>query len=246
MSLQGDIGLSAPFAGPLYAQVAAMLRGKICSSEWSASEPLPNEAALAKDMGVSIGTVRKALEMLEQERLINRRQGRGTFIVQISEETELQRFSNFVSNGKKLKAETSKVTSEVADANADEILKLRLKAGDKVIRLETVWGASQRLKAFEKISVPHARFPGLERQQTRTGQFLFPLYRQAFQVVITQVAEKVSCINADDKLAEILGVRPQQAVLQIDRIARAMTVGDVEWSTRFVHLTDAHYAVLMS
>jgi GntR family transcriptional regulator len=112
MSLQGDIGLSAPFAGPLYAQVAAMLRGKICSSEWSAAEPLPNEAALAKDMGVSIGTVRKALEMLEQERLINRRQGRGTFIVQISEETELQRFSNIVSNGKKLKGETSKVTTQ--------------------------------------------------------------------------------------------------------------------------------------
>ncbi len=63
------------FSGPLYAQVAAYLRDKISTSVWTPAAPLPNEASLAKDIGVSIGTVRKALELLEDERLIGA--GRG-------------------------------------------------------------------------------------------------------------------------------------------------------------------------
>jgi GntR family transcriptional regulator len=35
---------------------------------------------LAREFGVSSGTMRKALDMLEKERLVTRRQGRGTFI----------------------------------------------------------------------------------------------------------------------------------------------------------------------
>lgn len=54
--------------------------------------PLPNEVTLARDIGVSIGTARKALELLEGEHLIERRQGRGTFVVESSNESELERF----------------------------------------------------------------------------------------------------------------------------------------------------------
>jgi DNA-binding GntR family transcriptional regulator len=89
MSLQTAATQLPGFAGPLYVQVAGILRDKICASEWTARAPLPNEVTLARDIGVSIGTVRKALEMLENEHLIQRRQGRGTFVVETSHETEL-------------------------------------------------------------------------------------------------------------------------------------------------------------
>ncbi|MDP1586413.1 MAG: GntR family transcriptional regulator, partial [Prosthecobacter sp.] len=92
MSLQAGIAHSPTFAGPLYMQVAAILRAKICASEWTPRAPLPNEVVLARDVGVSIGTMRKALELLEDEHLIERRQGRGTYVVETSLETELERF----------------------------------------------------------------------------------------------------------------------------------------------------------
>lgn len=238
-------GTAVPFAGPLYAQVAAVLRSKICSSEWSPSAPLPNEASLAKDIGVSIGTVRKALEMLEVERLIDRRQGRGTFIVEISEETELERFSNLVAGGAKLKADPKPMTASVDVATTDECARLNLRQGQKVIRFEAVWTAGNGVRAAERVSISHERFAGLEKHEVGSGRFLFPHYRRLYNVVIAKVVEHVSCLNADEALAKKLEVRPDQALLRIDRVARAVSVGPVEWSVRHVHMKDAAYTVSM-
>ncbi len=235
-----------PFAGPLYAQVAAMLRGKICSSEWLPTAPLPNEAALAKDIGVSIGTVRKALEMLEEERLIFRRQGRGTFIVEISEDTELERFSNLVAGGKKLKADPAPMSASVGTASDEERVRLNLPEGGEVIRFESVWSASDNLRVAERISVSHARFAGLENHEIRSGQFLFPLYRRHYNIVIAKVVEHLSCLNADEVLAKKLNVDAGQALMRIDRVSRAMSLGPVEWSVRYAHMANAAYAVSMT
>jgi GntR family transcriptional regulator len=246
MVAHNSAGSAMPFAGPLYAQVAAMLRGKICASEWSPTAPLPNEAALAKDIGVSIGTVRKALEILEDERLIYRRQGRGTFVVEISEDTELERFSNIISSGKKLKAIAVPMTATVGDVTGEERNRLNLREGAKVIRFESVWTASETFRVFERICVPHERFAGLETLDIRSGQFLFPLYRRHHNVVIAKVVEQLSCVNADDAVAGKLGVPKDKAIMRIDRVARAMSAGPVEWSVRYALMGDAVYQVSMT
>ena len=66
---------------PLYLQVCELLTRRIADGAWKPNTTLPNEMDLARDMGVSTGTVRKALEKLEADRLVVRRQGRGTFVV---------------------------------------------------------------------------------------------------------------------------------------------------------------------
>ena len=247
IAAQHGLAASAqPFAGPLYAQVAAILRGKICSSEWKSTAPLPNEATLAKDIGVSVGTVRKALALHEDERLIPRRQGRGTFVVEISEDTELERFSKLVAGGKKLKADPARMSAAIEIAGTEERVRLGLAAEEKIIRFESVWTAPGGFRAWERISVSAARFPGLESHDIMSGQFLFPLYRRHYNIVINKVAEQVSCLNADEILSHKLGVRKDQAVMRIDRVARAMSVGPVEWSVRHAFMPDACYAVSMS
>ena len=66
---------------PLYLQVCELLARRIADGAWKPNTTLPNEMELAREMGVSSGTVRKALERLEADRLVVRRQGRGTFVV---------------------------------------------------------------------------------------------------------------------------------------------------------------------
>ncbi len=65
---------------PLFIQAAGRLRLKIESGEWSAGSQLPALAALQGDLGLSRATIRQALELLEEEGMILRQRGRGTFV----------------------------------------------------------------------------------------------------------------------------------------------------------------------
>ncbi len=65
---------------PLYFQLARLLTGEISVGRWHAGDRLPSEAEICDTYGVSRATVRQALLRLENEGLIQRLKGRGTFI----------------------------------------------------------------------------------------------------------------------------------------------------------------------
>jgi GntR family transcriptional regulator len=65
---------------PLYFQLARLLTGEINTGRWRAGDRLPSEAEICETYGVSRATVRQALLRLENEGLIQRLKGRGTFI----------------------------------------------------------------------------------------------------------------------------------------------------------------------
>jgi len=65
----------------LYEQVRNHLKEQINAGAWEIGAILPNEPDLARDLGVSCGTVRNALGMLEDEGVVARKQGRGTFVL---------------------------------------------------------------------------------------------------------------------------------------------------------------------
>ena len=83
---------------PLYVQVRNLLAQRLASGVWPPGSALPNEMELARELGVSSGTVRKALDSLESDRLVVRRQGRGTFVVDQASGDVAARFSN-IRNG---------------------------------------------------------------------------------------------------------------------------------------------------
>jgi DNA-binding GntR family transcriptional regulator len=65
---------------PLYVQVRNTLSARIAGGEWRPEQMLPCEVTLGLAYGVSQGTIRKALDLMEREGLITRTQGRGTFV----------------------------------------------------------------------------------------------------------------------------------------------------------------------
>jgi GntR family transcriptional regulator len=67
-------------AVPLYYQLQELLRQQIESGVWGPGDPLPSEPALCTRHALSRGCVRQALAILEADRAIVRRRGRGTFV----------------------------------------------------------------------------------------------------------------------------------------------------------------------
>ena len=68
--------------GPLYLQIASSLRREIANGELKPGARLPSIPDLAEQLDVSVITVRQALEILEGEGLLQRLQGRGTFVAE--------------------------------------------------------------------------------------------------------------------------------------------------------------------
>ena len=64
---------------PLWQQLASILRAQIQSGELPPGRIMASEATLMQEHGLARGTVRKAIDALVQEGLVNRVQGRGTF-----------------------------------------------------------------------------------------------------------------------------------------------------------------------
>ena len=68
---------------PAYAQLADILRSAIAQGAYPPGARLPAESALAKTHGVSAMTARQAVSVLEEEGLVRRVQGRGTYVKKI-------------------------------------------------------------------------------------------------------------------------------------------------------------------
>lgn len=69
-------------AVPAYQRIKSAILDNIHSGKWQAGEAISTEMALAKEFGVSRMTVNRALKELSQERVLERRQGSGTFVAQ--------------------------------------------------------------------------------------------------------------------------------------------------------------------
>ncbi|WP_285488158.1 GntR family transcriptional regulator [Amycolatopsis taiwanensis] len=84
-------------AAPLYAQVARLLAAQIAGGVYGAGDLLPSEPGLAKELGVSRATIVKAFDTLHREGLIQRQQGRGTFVAPRPKRHSLSELTSFTS-----------------------------------------------------------------------------------------------------------------------------------------------------
>ncbi|MHB9070968.1 MAG: GntR family transcriptional regulator [Sedimentisphaerales bacterium] len=75
-----DNSTETPAIMTLSSMAAEKLRKDIHSGHYKIGQRLANEHKLASNFGVNRGTIRKALKILEEERLIARRHGHGTFV----------------------------------------------------------------------------------------------------------------------------------------------------------------------
>ncbi len=68
---------------PAYLQVKTFIQQHISSGEWRPRDPVPSEATLMQQFGISRMTVNRALRELNQEGMVTRVQGSGTFVAEL-------------------------------------------------------------------------------------------------------------------------------------------------------------------
>ena len=216
-------------AQPLYAQVRDRLLQRIVGKEWKQGQILPNEFDLARQFGVSIGTIRKAVEGLEAAKIVVRKQGRGTFVSRDSTVPKSEPVSCIASIGGNSALEQAATLSlERRTATAREALALVLQDDMAVISIRRRRSFSGNARVLDRIVLPQRLFFDFEPQETLPGN-LYEFYGDYFGVQAFKCREHLHVVAAADEVAALLGVAPGTPILKIERTCYSVSGEAMEW-----------------
>ncbi len=225
---------------PLYLQVKDMLIQRIVAGAWKPGAAIPNEIELSRELGISVGTVRKALDEMEGERLISRRQGRGTFVIdQTSDECAI-RFSNIRDpDGIRVAGEVESCEIVPAAANETEARLLQLRSGDPVFRLHRLRVHNDHPFMIDDSTIPQARFPGLAQESEIASSIV--VLAHSYGVLLARAQERIGVIAADRTAAAALKIAEGTPLLKLDCVVYAIDGRPIEWRVSQCHLRDNYY-----
>jgi GntR family transcriptional regulator len=231
-------------SGPLYLKIKDLITKRIADGDWGPGTMLPSELKLAEELDVSAGTVRKALNELTAENLLQRRQGKGTFVASHSPHRSLFHFFKMETpDGERAPATSQLLSSTKRRANKNECEKLELTSQSWVLeinRIRTLGGAPCIL---ERIIVPAKLFPNLvEPEVGELPNELYTVYEKRYGITIYRAQEKLRAKAATENQAELLNLEAGAPVLEIDRVALTLKGQPVEWRVSLSDTRHCHYA----
>jgi GntR family transcriptional regulator len=216
---------------PLYRLAKRALLGAVEAGRWPPGHALPNETALAGSLGIAVGTLRHAVDELVAERILVRRQGRGTYVATHNTDRFVFQFFHVErSDGRRdapsvelLAFERGRLDDEAAEA-------LSRRAGDAAILVENRLSLQGRAVVHDRIALPAALFRGLTEKRLRERpSTIYHLYQTEFGITVVRATERVRAVAADRGAARILGVAPGAPLLQVRRTALALNDKPVEY-----------------
>ena len=243
-SLQDD-AMQAPDFRPLYNQVKDILVQWIIDGRWAPGEALPSEGRLAQELGVSQGTVRKALDEMAAHRLVVRRQGRGTFVAKHTRQQSLFHFFHIVDKAGQKELPTSRILELRPDrATAEQASRLALPPRSKVIVMTRLRFLAGKPVILERITLPGTPFSQLALPLgEELVDELYVLYQEELGVSVAHASERLRAVKADATTAEMLGLDEGAPLLEIERLALDLEGKPVEWRVSLCDTTLHHYFV---
>ena len=152
---------------PLYFQLKEQIKQKILNGEYGEGDLIPSEREFNISYELSSTTIRRALNDLVQENLLERKAGKGTFVRRKKVKRDLRKVLGFTKNMTEMGlTPTTKVLSKkVTAANAFARKRLGLKKGAKVVRLERLRLADDVPMMLETRYIRRDLCPNIEKEE---------------------------------------------------------------------------------
>ena len=225
-------------AGPRYVQLRRRLEEGMKSGILPANSSLPPERELAEITDLSRVTVRKAIQELVREGLVEQRQGSGSFVREpvARMEQSLSHLTSFTEDMGRRGMETTSRWLErgLFAPTPGEVRALQLNEGEEVARIYRLREAGGRPMALERAALPLDILPNPLDVKTSLYEVLGRLGHRPVRAV-----QKISAVNLDAPDAQLLGVAEGDAGLSIERIS-FLASGRVAELTRSLYRGDAY------
>lgn len=230
---------------PLYVRVREALTAELSRGTYPPGAALPNERELASRYGVSIGTLRAAVNTLVADGVLVRQQGRGTFVATHDRDRLRFYYYHIVEHGKAKEhyPEVAFVQFMKTKAEQDVASRLGIERGAAVFHLRNRVSLAGVVVNVDDIWLCAKRFAGLDEKTIRERQStLYQLYQARFNLTVARTAERLRACSCGPEHAALLSLPVGAPVLQIRRLAYAYDGTPIEWRVSTVNTTRHEYA----
>ena len=207
---------------PMYIKIHNQLRRDIENHVYQVGDRIPAERQLAEQFKVSRMTLRQAIKTLEEEGILERRLGSGTYVASQKVQEKMSGIMSFTeitrANGQ---TPSSKLVSyKITQPSLSEKERLALEGSDKVLRMERIRYADQVPICHEIVTVPEDLIAPFAKDDV-SSQLYQTLEKQGgYQ--IGDATEYISAAVANEQEARLLNCRRGEALItrrQVTKLA---------------------------
>lgn len=240
-----------------YAALAAALRQRVVRGEWLPGSALPAEQALAAEHGVALATLRRALELLVEQGLIERIHGKGTFVRSGIAGASMLRFFRF-GEGVAGQLPASRILSRtVLAAPADAARALGLAPGESALRLQRLRLIDGEPCLLEHIWLPLDLFDALAPREDAPAAadadaphdwpaLLYPFYASRCGVHVQRAVDDIGFGVLTAPQARSLELAAGHPCAVVTRRATDLAGRCVEWRVTRGDAHAFHYSVTLT
>jgi len=220
---------------PLYVQLETALRESIRRGTWAANEPLPSDRELAEQWRVSRCTVRQALDNLVRDGLIERRQGKGTFVVPEEVVRDFIGYYSFDGPGDEHIHQTSRILSFGPVNPPQKVAEyLRVMPGVEVPHLRLVRMVNERPVLLLVSYMSPRECAGLTAEDVTAYPVLTEAITQRCNIRLVSQRRSMRATRIEGEDAELLQVQPGALGLLMERLSCAEFRQPIEYGYTLV------------
>ena len=200
---------------PLYKQLKDKIKDEIMEGTLKPNQKIPSELELSQQYQISRITVRNAISELVDEELLEKKQGKGTFVCTPKIDVRSPNFTIMCLNNNKVPgSQTVKIVKQPATER--DIRELNLSPGDSVIYLLRVLSADG-----EPVMVEHNFFPerfSLLLETDLADTSLYAFLRDHYGVHFGGAYKSIQIAMPGELEAQLLGISTATPMIMIREI----------------------------
>lgn len=220
----------------LYLLVKDEILSYIRENGLEAGTLLPPESQLSSQLGISRGTLREAMRVLEEEGVVRRKQGLGTFICNtknlIRSTLDINESVSEMLIGKGMKPGSRDTKIEKIKASKKLAEKLDLKQGDPIISLTRLRTANEVPIAHTIDFLPLGIVPETFSQDFGGGS-LYTYMEERLGIELTNSILRIQPIKAPKSIARALDIKPGTLLMLLEQTDRNTNFVPVLYSEEY-------------
>ena len=236
----------ATSATPRHERVSSWIRDQIETGALLENDQLPSENQLGQRFGVSRITIRRALQTLESEGLIFRRQGLGSFVADNRLHHGLEHLSDFVEDMEAagLQPESVVLESGTESAGSRVAAALNIAEGTTVFRIDRLRKGNGETLAYDRTWMPMF-YAHLLQQKDLESTTIYHVLEEEHGICVCKGRFRIEAINAPNDVAQHLDVPWGRALLLIERTTLSDADQRIYFQQRFYRSDKVAYELLL-
>jgi GntR family transcriptional regulator len=229
---------------PAFLRIHDDIKKRIENGEFKVGDRLPSERELSIEYGVSRMTLRQAITNLNNEGIVDRRTGAGTYIAEktiIENMRGITSFSQLMTQMGRVPS-TKFISYKLAKPTDIQAAALDLSIDDDIVVIERIRLGDNEPIAYEIATLPAKIVENIRREELYTSLYK-ALENQGLRLDNASAQQEFNAKNADEQIAKNLGIKTGDAILYLKQITSFSNGKPFEFVTTY-YAGDRYHVIL--